>query len=70
MARAGHSSFKTTQGYIDLTGETFREEAERLERRLWGDSSTENRHQNADSGTEATGALSRKPSNGAAPESN
>jgi len=30
MARAGHSDFKTTQGYIDLAGETFREEAELL----------------------------------------
>jgi integrase len=28
MARAGHSDFKTTQGYIDLAGETFRQEAE------------------------------------------
>jgi len=37
MARAGHSDFKTTQGYIDLAGETFREEADRLERRLWGE---------------------------------
>jgi integrase len=36
MARAGHSDFNTTQAYIDLAGETFREEAERLERRLWG----------------------------------
>ena len=36
MARAGHSDFKTTQAYIDLAGEMFREEAERLERRLWG----------------------------------
>jgi hypothetical protein len=36
MARAGHSDFKTTQAYIDLAGETFRTEAERLERRLWG----------------------------------
>ena len=40
MARAGHSSFTTTQGYIDLAGETFREEADRLERRLWGETST------------------------------
>jgi hypothetical protein len=30
---------------IDLAGETFREEADRLERRLWGDSSTKNRYQ-------------------------
>lgn len=44
MARAGHSDFKTTQGYIDLAGETFREEADRLERRLWGDSSTKNQY--------------------------
>jgi integrase len=32
MARAGHSDFKTTQGYIDLAGETFRQEAELLAR--------------------------------------
>jgi integrase len=37
MARAGHSDFKTTQGYIDLAGETFREEAERLDERLFGE---------------------------------
>ena len=36
MARAGHSDFATTQLYIDLAGETFRDEAEVLERRLWG----------------------------------
>jgi integrase len=36
MARAGHSDFKTTQGYIDLAGETFRADAERLEERLRG----------------------------------
>jgi integrase len=35
MSRAGHTDFKTTQLYIDLAGETFREEADRLERRLW-----------------------------------
>ncbi len=34
MARAGHSDFATTRLYIDLAGETFREEAEMLERRL------------------------------------
>jgi hypothetical protein len=44
MARAGHSDFKTTQGYIDLAGERFREEAERLEERLWGGISTKNRY--------------------------
>jgi Phage integrase family len=48
MARAGHSSFTTTQGYIDLAGETFREEADRLERRLWGKVSTKNRYKEAD----------------------
>jgi hypothetical protein len=31
VARAGHSDFKTTQGYIGLAGETFREEADRLD---------------------------------------
>jgi integrase len=36
MARAGHSDFKTTQLYIDLAGETFREEAARLDERLFG----------------------------------
>jgi integrase len=34
MARAGHSDFGTTQAYIDLAGEAFRDEAEILERRL------------------------------------
>jgi integrase len=36
MARAGHSDFATTQLYIELAGEKFRDEAELLERRLWG----------------------------------
>ena len=36
MARAGHGDFKTTQGYIDLAGETFREEEALLEARLFG----------------------------------
>jgi integrase len=36
MSRAGHSDFKTTQGYIDLAGEAFREEAERAEERVFG----------------------------------
>jgi hypothetical protein len=35
MARSGHSDFKTTQGYIDLAGECFREEAQRAEDRIW-----------------------------------
>lgn len=34
MARAGHSDIATTQIYVDLGGERFREEAELLERRL------------------------------------
>lgn len=58
MARAGHSSFTTTQGYIDLAGETFREEADRLEEGLWGSSGTKNRYQKADSSSEsATGPV-------------
>lgn len=36
MARAGHSDFKTTQGYIDLAGGTFREEAKLTEERMLG----------------------------------
>lgn len=34
MSRAGHSSYATTRRYIDLAGERFRAEAERLEDRL------------------------------------
>jgi hypothetical protein len=34
-ARAGRSDYSTTQLYIDLAGETFREEADRLEDRLF-----------------------------------
>lgn len=34
QARAGHSNYSTTQLYIDLAGETFREEAARLEQRM------------------------------------
>lgn len=48
MARAGHSNFKTTQGYIDLAGETFRAEAELLERRLWGTTGTRNGYKESD----------------------
>jgi integrase len=36
MARAGHTDYKTTQGYIDLAGQTYREEAELAEQRLLG----------------------------------
>ncbi len=38
MSRAGHSSYATTRRYIDLAGERFRAEADRLEDRLWGGS--------------------------------
>jgi integrase len=44
MARAGHSDFKTTALYIDLAGEVFRSEAERLEERLWGRTGTKTRY--------------------------
>ena len=37
MSRAGHSSMTTTLLYIDLAGESFRDEADVLERRLWGE---------------------------------
>jgi integrase len=47
MARAGHSDFKTTQGYIDLAGERFRDEAELLERRLWGEPGTRSGYKEA-----------------------
>jgi integrase len=55
MSRAGHSSYATTRRYVDLAGERFRDEAERLERRLWGGSGTKSRYQNdAPSPAEAT----------------
>jgi integrase len=44
MARAGHSDFSTTQIYIDLAGEVWRQEAERLENALWGDSGRKSRY--------------------------
>ena len=37
QAQAGHSSFSTTQGYIDLAGVTFTEEAALAEARLFGE---------------------------------
>jgi integrase len=40
MSRAGHASYATTRRYVDLAGERFREEADRLERRLWGEFGT------------------------------
>jgi integrase len=48
MARAGHADLATTQRYIDLAGEVFRNEAELLEKRLWGESGTRNRYQVAE----------------------
>ncbi|MGH2451190.1 MAG: tyrosine-type recombinase/integrase [Candidatus Limnocylindria bacterium] len=39
MARAGHSDFATTQIYIDLAGETFREEAALADERVFGQKS-------------------------------
>jgi len=56
MARAGHSDFKTTQGYIDLACVMFREEAQRLEERLWGGTGTKNRYQVPDSFTDSATA--------------
>jgi hypothetical protein len=44
MARAGHSDFSTTQLDIDLAGEVWREEAERLENAVWGDSGRKTRY--------------------------
>jgi integrase len=37
QARAGHSSFSTTQRYIDLAGVEFREDAVQVGKRLFGD---------------------------------
>jgi len=45
MSRAGHSDYATTRRYVDLAGERFREEANRLEKRLWGNSGTKKRYQ-------------------------
>jgi integrase len=41
MTRAGHASMSTTKRYLHLAGVVFREEAERLERRLLAGLSTE-----------------------------
>jgi len=45
MARAGHSD-STTQLYIDLSGEAFRDEAQMLEDRLWGETGTKSQYKN------------------------
>ena len=55
MTWSGHSDFKTTQIYIDLAGERFRDEAVLLEERLWGGRGTRNGYKQADlSPNEAT----------------
>jgi hypothetical protein len=53
MSRAGHSNFKTTQGYIDLAGEMFRAEAGLLEQRLFGGEGYQKRVPTSGSGDEA-----------------
>jgi integrase len=37
MTLAGHSDFRTTKRYVHLSGEMFREEADRMGRALWGE---------------------------------
>jgi integrase len=55
MTRAGHSSYATTRRYINLAGSRFSEEADRLEKRLWGTTGTNNGYQGANtSPSEAT----------------
>ena len=49
MARAGHSDYATTRRYVDLAGETFREDADLLEARLWGSSGTKSRYEDGGS---------------------
>ena len=44
MSRSGHR-YGTTRRYIDLAGIRFREEADRIEDRLWGKAGTKNRYQ-------------------------
>jgi hypothetical protein len=36
MAKAGHANMATTQRYLHLAGVVFRDEADALERRLFG----------------------------------
>ena len=45
MTRAGHTDMRTTRRYLHLAGVVFRDEAERLEQRLLGDSGTNNGYQ-------------------------
>ena len=46
---AGHSSYSTTRRYISLAGARFREDADRLEARLWAIPVPKNRYQEGDS---------------------
>jgi integrase len=57
MKRAGHSDFKTTQLYIDLAGETFREDAERVGERIFAQLG----HKLGQNGTSATGTADDEP---------
>ena len=45
MTRAGHTDMRKTKRYLHLAGTAFRDEAERLEQRLLGDSGTRNGYQ-------------------------
>jgi integrase len=58
QARAGHADFSTTQRYINLAGVVFREEAERAEARILGESWVQ------DSGTESPEKATANPANG------
>jgi hypothetical protein len=44
ISRAGHSDYATMRRHVDLAGERFRGEADRLEKRLWGESGTKHRY--------------------------
>lgn len=61
MARAGHSDYATTRRYVDLAGERFREEAERLEERLWGSPGTKSRYESKESLPNQTTAEAENP---------
>ena len=41
MTRSGHSSMQTTMGYVHLAGQVYRDEAEALEERLYGDAAAQ-----------------------------
>jgi hypothetical protein len=60
MKRAGHSDFKTTQLYIDLAGETFREDAERIGERIFAQLGHKSGHNSALATATADDELERK----------